>query len=548
MASRRGGRVGSCGRVVVLVCVAALAGCAPSVENLDALVPEGILSRLDAWCDGPATPGLGGGTLCIDNGFRLNRDDFAFPNWGRSTGADDNVTMQTLVDLFGSDAVCSDISPGTCTPRPAALQMLEEWNNALSGGRCEGMAAMSVRFHLDLEEPVSWGEKTLDPVDLEADDPALQSQLVYWWATQFTPEVASRAAASRAKPPLVLVEELVRGLADGSGVTLGLYSGGAGHAVVPFAVTRRDGTFVVHVADNNAPGERREVLIDRDGTWSYPRAARNVDGSWRGWTGGAGTFELTPISARRGPFTCLPCASVTERNGADSGATVVTLASRDPLAPGRLIVATDAGTIETGIGRPPGIPGASVRTAKGGESLVEVQLPAGTGEVRVTVVPAEGGGVPGDVVLTVRRPDGPAVLVAGDLARNPSREKRPVVVADAGTLVVTAPDDAAVRVSLADGTRLVRSDLPAGRSFVVGGGEGSPLTVDALDPDGRTTGRATLEPAPTKGTILTSLEQGADGIRVVSRPADTVRIEGDGRGGPTVPSTEPPTIEITAPD
>ena len=528
---------------MLLVCVAALVGCSPADDVGDALVPAGILARLDAWCDGPGTPGLGGGTLCIDNGFRLNRDDFSFTNWGRSTGADGNVTVQTLVDLFGSDAVCSDVSPGTCTPRPAAVQMLEEWNNALSGGRCEGMAAMSVRFHLGLEQPVVWGEDAVDAVDLEAEDPVLQSGLVYWWATQFTPEVASRAAASRAKPPLVLVEELVRGLADDAGMTLGLYAEGAGHAVVPFAVTRRDDVFVVHVADNNAPGERREVLVARDGTWSYPRAARNADGSWREWTGGAGTFELTPISARSGPFTCLPCSSAK-----GSGTTVVTLASRDPLAAGRLVIDTDAGSVETGTGEPPGIPGASVRTGKGGESFVEVELPANIGEARISVLSATGGAVTGDVVLTVRRADRPAVLVAGDLSRDTGTTGHPAVVMDGDVLVVTAPDDATARVSIADGTRLARTDLAAGHSLLVDGGAGVPLTVDARDRDGRTTGRATLEPTPPRGTYLTSLESGADGLRVESRPADAVRIdEGDG-DGPTVPPREPPTIEITAPD
>lgn len=545
VASLRGGRTGTRRVGIAWACVVLLVGCATTADGSDSLVPPGILARLDAWCDGPETPGLGGGTLCIDNGFRLNRDDFSFPNWGRSSGADGNVTVQTLVDLFGSDAVCSDVSPGSCTPRPAAMQMAEEWNNALSGGRCEGMAAMSVLFHLGLDEPGTWGEDAVDTADLEADDPVLQSGLVYWWATQFTPEVASRAAASRSRAPLALVEELVRALADDSGMTLGLYAEGAGHAVVPFAVTRRDDSFVVHVADNNAPGERREVLVDRNGTWSYPRAARNGDGSWREWGGGLGTFELTPVSARRGPFTCPRCGDAPSTD--DGATTVVTLASRDPLAPGRLLVATDEGTVTPGADGPVGIEGARVLTTKGGESMVEVEVPAGAGDVRVSVLPVDGRRVPGDVVLTVRRAGGPSVLLAGDLVREPD-DAGPAVVLSDDRIVVSAPDDAPARVSIADGTRLVRTDLPGSHSLVVTGGRDEELVVDVIDAEGRPVGRSALGPTPAKGTTLTVLDRGPDGLRATSRPADPVRIGAGSGNGPTVPTTEPPTIEVTAPD
>jgi hypothetical protein len=93
-------------------------------------------------------PELGEGKMCVDNGFRIKADDFSFSNWGRSTEADANVTIQTLIDLFGHSAVCVDGPSSECTIRPTTTQKLEEWNNALAGGRCEGLATLSTRFLL----------------------------------------------------------------------------------------------------------------------------------------------------------------------------------------------------------------------------------------------------------------------------------------------------------------------------------------------------------------------------------------------------------------
>lgn len=544
VARRHGGRARTQRLVVSLACVSFLAACSsssnPSSETAQ-LVPAGVLSRLDGYCGGPEAVDLGGGSLCIDNGFRLNRDDFSFANWGRSLEADGNVTVQTLVDLFGRDTVCSDEAIDSCLPRPAALQLIEEWNHALSGGRCEGMAAMTVRFQLDLDEPAEWNDEAGSVATLDDDDLALQSALVYWWATQFTPEVSTRAAASRSRAPLLLVEELVRGLANEEGMTLGLYSATAGHAVVPFAVTRREEGFVIHVADNNAPGERREVIVGRDGRWRFPRAATAADGSWREWSGGTGSIELTPLSARRGPFTCIACASA-EGRGTDD-ATIVTLSSRDPDSPGRLIIDSAAGRLDTGQSEDLTIPGAIVRTAKGGDSFVEVVIPGSITELRVSVIPGDRGPGAGDVVLSMRRGGLPSVLLSGDLSRGGTS---PSMVMNAGSVNVSAPPDTAVRVSIAAGSRLTSSDLQAGESMTIRGGGNRVLEVSTKGVDGRDSGSIAIDPPTDSRTVLTRLERGPGGLTFTSRPGDRVLVtDGDG-DGPSGPG--PPTIELTAPE
>jgi len=78
-------------------------------------------------------PELGDGKICVDNGFRIKADDFSFSNWGRSIEADANVTIQTLIDLFGHSAVCIGGPSTECVMRPQTVQKLDEWNNALAG-------------------------------------------------------------------------------------------------------------------------------------------------------------------------------------------------------------------------------------------------------------------------------------------------------------------------------------------------------------------------------------------------------------------------------
>ena len=117
---------------------------------------ESLMSQIASHCTDLDAPELGEGKMCVDNGFRIKADDFSFSNWGRSTEADANVTIQTLIDLFGHSAVCVDGPSTECVIRPTTVQKLEEWNNALAGGRCEGLATLSTRFLLKLDDPTTF--------------------------------------------------------------------------------------------------------------------------------------------------------------------------------------------------------------------------------------------------------------------------------------------------------------------------------------------------------------------------------------------------------
>lgn len=543
--------VGSFG---IVVATSVAPACSP--DRVSAPVQGGdaaLLALVESHCTDLAAPGLGAGTLCVDNGFRPEKDDFSFANWGRSARADANVTVQTLVDLFGRAAVCAPGPETECILRPATVQRLEEWNNALAGGRCEGFAALSTRFHLGMEHPSDYRSGAAEVTDLRRDDSQLDAALAYWWATQFLPEVVDRAAQSRARSPLALVDEIIVGLAGGLGLTVGLYDEGTGHSVAPFAVTRRDGDFVVHIYDNNHPGERREIFVDpATDTWSYPRAVRGADASWIDWSGGTGTFEVTPMSARRGPFRCDFCTALGA--GAD---TEVSVASREPGSSGRLRITSPAGTFEvtpTGVSNT--IAGATWRSVKGGVANLVVSVPAAAGDLDIAVLRDLDGVPSGDVVVGVRRPGNPDLQVQGDLAA-PDGDVAPVIMVRSDGTTVTAPPRAVARVSIASATGLSRTTVAAGGELIV-----RTLSPESIEVSLKGVGAARLVDDPR--TVERVLAPSPTGLGVESAAASAVpispaRTPGFSRTAPSTPTTvvttttDPdagpaPSIVVTLPD
>ena len=541
-------------RSLALATLVVTAACSGADPGRDDAVGDPSAARVDSHCTELAAPDLGEGTLCVDNGFRPETDDFSFPNWGRSTEADANVSIQTLVDLFGRAAVCAPGPDSECILRPATVQRLEEWNNALTGGRCEGFAVLSTRFHLGMETPSRYRTGAASVADLERSDGGLERTLAYWWATQFLPEVVDRAAQSRTRSPVSLVDELIVGLAGELGFTLGLYDDGTGHAVAPFAVTRRNGDYVVHVYDNNHPGERREIIVDpATDTWTYPRAVRGADNTWTDWSGGRGTFELTPMSARRGPFRCDFCTTLTEGAG-----TVVSVASREPTSSGLLRIVSERGTFAvTRTGIENSIDGATWRAAKGGAANITVSIPASAGELDVTVLRRNDALPAGDVVVGVRRPGSPDVQVQGDLAV-PGDGASPVLLLREETTTVRSPGGAVARVSVASGAGLSRTTLAAGGELVV-----RRIADDSIEVALKGTGAARI--VDDGRWVVNTVRTGDDGLAVDTAVVAPVRVAPSVRPGfsrapitattvtTSTTTTDPdagpaPSIEVTLPD
>jgi len=438
-----------------------------------------LVTQIESHCTDLDAPELGDGKMCVDNGFRVKADDFSFSNWGRSTTADANVTIQTLVDLFGHSAVCIDGPSTECVMRPTTVQKLEEWNNALAGGRCEGLATLSTRFLLKLDEPAAFSPTATRVTDLQRGNQLLDSTIVYWWATQFLTEVSDRAASSRTKSPLQLVDDLIQGLANGVGYTVGLYFGSSGHAVTPFAVTHRGDDFIIHVYDNNFPGVRKEIAVNgTSNSWTYSAARAQPDGNNVDWTGTTGTLELTPMSSRKGPFKCAFCST-----SASSTDTVLTIASRDPAAAGYTFITTRDGqrieaspdsVINT-------ITGSTYSISKGlGGGLVTIRIPSTVTDFDVevrrgsSVIPAA------DVVVAIQRPNMANIQVSGDLAHavvGSSSKSTTLIAVRSDSTSVSAPEENSARLSIAAGGQLSRTELPQGHTLLIHQIEDSAIEV-----------------------------------------------------------------------
>lgn len=402
---------------VVLVLVGA--GCSGGSSDTTASEAAGS-STSAVTCDKEASSvGLGEGQLCVDSGFRLSADDFSFPNWSGIEGNTDSLGADTLISLFGAANVCaSGTNADDCKLLASAQHTLDEWSAALDGGRCEGMATLSLRFFLGIDDRSVIETGAARTVDMKRPDSALDQDINLWWATQFVPEVQEVAAASRTKSPVQLVNELASGLASGAGYTIGIYDEGYGHAVTPFAITKVNDVFRVHVYDNNFPGEPRYIEVDSSkDEWEYADSTVNPDGTPSVWSGGTGTFEVTPMSARKGPFS-------SPFHGTDNakGHVVITAVSggAGPSATHRFGVSTGL-LVTTASGKSVGvqdgkivneIPGAHYTIGKGGKghSLVSLKIPAdeefGVQVVAGSELPPAADSPAHEVSLTVKTKDG----------------------------------------------------------------------------------------------------------------------------------------------
>ena len=518
-----------------------------------------LVSQIESHCTDLDAPELGEGKMCIDNGFRIKADDFSFSNWGRSTEADANVTIQTLVDLFGHSAVCVDGPSTECVMRPTTVQKLEEWNNALAGGRCEGLATLSTRFLLRLDDPSAFNSAATRVSDLQRGNQLLDSTIVYWWATQFLTEVSDRAATSRTKSPLQLVDDLIQGLANGVGYTVGLYFGSSGHAVTPFAVTQRGNDFIIHVYDNNFPGVRKEIVVNgTTNSWTYAAARAQPDGSSADWTGTTGTLELTPMSSRKGPFECSFCSTSTIATD-----TVLTIASRDPAAAGytsittrngQRIEASPDGVINT-------ITGSTYAISKGlGGGLVTIHIPKTVTDFDVevrrgsSVIPAA------DVVVAIQRPNMANIQVSGDLAHTvvgSSSNNSTLIAVRSDSTSISAPVENSARLSIAAGGQLSRTELPSGHTLLIHRIKDNAIEVAIKgenDSEISSTSLIASENSPATEVTLSINELGAivaTSSTVEPVPVHVPRITnfipGKNRPATSPTTTDPASIEIALP-
>ena len=246
----------------------------------------------------------------VQIGFNPQRDGFSFRNYGVNADIS-NLTSSDMQRLFG-DAVCM-IATESCTLIPAARIWMEEINRAMQTGHCEGMAVLSQYFYYGVINPKMFGGDSVAALQL-ADNPPLQREIAYWWATQATfPTRAHRVVTD----PVEAVDLLRAGLHKDADVaqlyTIGIYQTdfNGGHTVTPIGLRDIDATHVaIQIYDNNIPNETREIIVDTaKNTWTY--TATNVDGVAQSYAGDrtSKTLELTAAAPRLQKQVCHFCPS-----------------------------------------------------------------------------------------------------------------------------------------------------------------------------------------------------------------------------------------------
>jgi len=364
------------------------------------------------------------GPGAADSGFRPEQHGLSFSNFAGfvSSAVFDEESMRRL---FG-DVVCARVIDGRCVLTTQAQQFAVQVNGATTGGLCEGFAVMSQLVFAGLVE-LPGMESEVDLYALEHEQlPVLDSELTYWFGTQFVDEVSTSTVRASASEAAILLSKSFAKSPGGESWRLGIVrideKGNirGGHALTPYALVGSEaGSFQLLVYDSNYPGETRALLIDTAlDTWEYV-ASPNPDepeGLYRGDPENGNPLYLTPNSARLGVLPCSFCGDAAPK--ADSTAeTNRTISYYGPLD----VVVTDTEGNRVGPsseGFRLEIPGAKMRPTFGSfyrdDSPILYDVPGDT-EVRVEAVGAPNAQGSGEAFsVAVFLPGGSYAAVAGD--------------------------------------------------------------------------------------------------------------------------------------
>ncbi len=274
----------------------------------------------------PAAPAAAGASATsganasADLGFRPNKDGFSFENYGNEGGIA-NLTDVELRRMFG-DAACANLAKGRCKLTPAAKEWMQEVNDSMDGGHCEGLAVLSMLFFTKRAAPSDFGAPSVAALHLEG-NPKLQREIAYWYALQEVDPTASSEVADQT--PNQVVDRLA--LAFGAGKPAELFELGIyqpefqnGHAITPYRIVDRGrGRVAIAVYDSVFPGEERFVEVDRaNNTWRYQASddPAEKDALYEG-DAATKTLLLSPLAARLQMHDCPFCGDADEAPAAD---------------------------------------------------------------------------------------------------------------------------------------------------------------------------------------------------------------------------------------
>ena len=230
---------------------------------------------------------------------------WSFPNFPASAFPKTDFNEADLVSMFGSgDEICMGAVATPCKLTAEAAAWARMVNQSRASGHCEGLVAIaSTRFN---------NKETPETVKIPSQDETIHA-LMRAFATQFLPEVQDAISMWINKSLEVKIDELKNSFVTGSlNYTLGLYTEGGGHALLPYAVEYPTPTTPrILLYDSNWPGKNRYVDVDlKAKTWRFSFSGEDPANDPDAWTGGPQDMDLTPLSARTG--TCPFCGDGTK--------------------------------------------------------------------------------------------------------------------------------------------------------------------------------------------------------------------------------------------
>ena len=298
---------------------------------------------------GGASSGGGGDAPsgAVATGLQTATDGWSFPNFPSSAYADVNFDETDLVSMFGSDeTICVGGVATPCKLTAEAAAWARMVNQARASGHCEGLVALASSRFNNKETPAT--------VKLPSQDETLHA-IMRTFATQFLPEVQDSIGKWMAASFEDKIDEMKKSFSAGAlKYTLGVYTAGGGHAVLPYAVEYpTPDTPRVMLYDSNWPGKNRFVDIDlKAKTWRFSFSGADPANDPEAWTGGPQDMDLTPLEAREG--TCPFC-------GKDVKVAKTTMLIRS--ANLDWSVETDGGVVSPA--NPTGTDGTTVKAVKG---------------------------------------------------------------------------------------------------------------------------------------------------------------------------------------
>lgn len=273
----------------------------PSATPSPSEIPSPETSKSASPSESPP-PTASTSATSVDSGFRPEVDGFSFENYGNDAGIS-NLKGEDLVRLFGEGVLASQ-EGGKMVLSPPAAKWLEEVNQRMNNGHCEGMAALCLLFYTGKTQVGDFGAETTHALQLAGNE-KLQREIAYWWVTQTT-EPASQRVLKQITPNDV-VDRLAQSFKGGKqpqeSYTIGIYKpdGSGGHAITPFAITDKgNGKVGILVYDNNYPNVSSEIEVDQNAnTWSYSGSTNPSEQAdiYAGDTKSE-SLEIVPTSAR----------------------------------------------------------------------------------------------------------------------------------------------------------------------------------------------------------------------------------------------------------